>query len=217
MRNRWMLVSLLSAVATTTTAAAQSTSPRLGIFGGINQAHVDGDNLSDISNRSAGAFGLYVVKPLAPSWSFQLGGMYTMKGWRRVEPDTHDEAMVKLDYIEVPALLRFDFGAPASTGAFLFAGPGFGFRSGCELTASSGSSGASGSASCADVERLGGVKFKSFDVGAILGAGVRVPFGRQQLVLSAQYEHGLTNVNDDRNTKNRVFTFGAGIEVPFRR
>ena len=32
-----------------------------------------------------------------------------MKGWERDEPGTHDFAVVKLNYVEVPLLLSYDF------------------------------------------------------------------------------------------------------------
>jgi hypothetical protein len=62
------------------TALAQTTPIRVGLFAGLNEAKVDGSNLSDISNHSAGAFGGYVALPLSPEWRLSVGAGYSMKG-----------------------------------------------------------------------------------------------------------------------------------------
>lgn len=216
MRKRWLLVPLFVVPVIT---AAQAPSPRIGLFAGLNQAHVDGSSVSDISNRNGGAFGLYYGLPLgSPDWSLQTGLVSTAKGWRREEPGTRDVALVRMNYLELPVLLRGELAANQSMGGFVYGGAGLAFRSGsCSLSGTNHATGATLSASCADVERAGGLKFETFDVGAILGAGARVNLGRQRLVVTAQYEHGLRNVQTDHDIKNRVLTYGAGFEVPIGR
>jgi hypothetical protein len=121
MRRRWLVVPLLAVGPVI--VSAQSPSPRVGLFVGFNQAHVDGSSVSDISNRNAGAWGLYYAVPLAGSdWSFQTGGMLTSKGWRREEPGTHDVAVVRMNYVEVPLLLRAEIARNEAIGGYVIGG-----------------------------------------------------------------------------------------------
>lgn len=216
MRMHWMLLSLVAGGAAV--AAAQSTPARVGVFGGLNMAHVDGD-VSDISNHKGPNFGAYFAAPINDGWAFQVGAGISSRGWEREEPGTQDLNVVKLSYFEVPLLMRYDFAAESRVGGFIMGGAGLGFRSGCELSGTVHASGVTQTFSCDEVDRLsnGSVKFNSFDTGAILGGGLRIAAGREQLVLSAQYEHGLMTVQNDREIKSRAFTFGAGVEIPLHR
>jgi hypothetical protein len=209
----------LAVAAAAVAAGAQRPSARIGLFAGLNEARIDGSTVSDISNHSAGAFGAYVVTPIGGDWSVQTGVALSMKGWERDEPATRDLSVIKLTYLEVPLLLRYDIAARERAGAFLFAGPGFGFRTGCSIAATTHATGVTQSASCDDIERLsnGQVQFKSFDQGAIFGGGVRLGIGRELLVLNTQYELGMARVEHSNNAKNRTFTVGVGFEVPLHR
>jgi hypothetical protein len=145
-----------------------------------------------------------------------------MKGWRRVEPGTGDEATIKLNYFEVPLLMRVNLGpsaAPSLFGAFLKGGFGLGFRATCAVETKDASSNVTVSATCEEIESAsnGALKFKSFDVGAIIGGGVSRRVGRQYLVLSAQYELGLSKIQEGNDITNRTLTFGAALELPVRR
>ena len=126
---------------------------------------------------------------------------------------------MKLNYLEVPLLLRYDIAAPQRVGGFVLGGLGLGFRTGCSVSATTHSTGQTQTVTCSELERLsnGSVTFKSFDPGAIVGAGLRVAVGREQLVLTSQYEIGLTQVQSGIDAKNRALTFGFGLEVPIGR
>jgi hypothetical protein len=197
-------------------AAAQRSPVRLGLFAGVNEAKVDGSAVSDISNHTGGVFGGYVSFPLSPEWRFQAGAGYTMKGWERDEPGTHDFAVVKLNYIELPLLLGYDFNREERVGASLFGGAGLAFRTGCSVGVRPFVTGVMTTLGCADVQNLAGFKFQSFDAGAIAGGAVHLAVGRERLVASAQYELGLTKIYPDRDARNRAFTFSLGVEVPIR-
>lgn len=197
-------------------AVAQTSSARVGFFAGVNEAKVDGSAVSDISNHTGGAFGGYVALSLSPEWRFQVGAAYTMKGWERDEPGTHDFAVVKLDYIEVPLLLSYDFTPRERAGGFLFGGPGFSFRSGCSIGVRPFATGVTSTLACADIPASSAVSFKSFDVGAIAGGGLRLAVGRERIVASAQYELGLTQIYASKDAKNRAFTVSLGVEMPIR-
>lgn len=195
---------------------AQTPPAHVGLFAGVNEAKVDGSAVSDISNHTGGAFGGYLSVPLSPQWRFQVGAGYTMKGWERDEPGTHDLAVVKLNYVEVPVLVAYDFMPRERVGGFLFGGPGFSFRTGCSIGERPFATGVTTTLACADIPSSSGISFKSFDAGAIAGGGLRLAVGRERLVASAQYELGLTQIYTSKDAKNRAFTFALGVEVPLR-
>ena len=219
MRARWILVPVI--VCQGTIVVAQTPSLRVGLLAGMNQAHVSGLGVSDISNHTGGAFGAYVVAPFpnAAAWSFQTGAVLSMKGWERDEPGTRDLAVVKLTYLEIPVLLRYDIAARERAGGFVYGGAGLGFRTACSIGVTVHSTGRSQTASCSEIETAsnGAAAFESFDAGAIIGGGLRFGIGSTSLVLTAQYEHGLTQVQKSIDAKNRTLTFGAGIELPVHR
>ena len=52
---------------------------------------------------------------------------------------------------------------------------------------------------------------KSTDVGALLGAGLEFPVGRQAIIVGARYDFGLIGVGDVSSEKNRNLQFLAGV------
>jgi hypothetical protein len=134
-----------------------------------------------------------------------------MKGWERDEPGTGDLAVVKLNYVEIPVLLAYDFTPRERFGAILLGGPGLSFRTGCSIGAQpSGGTMATGDCTA----NVSGVTFKSFDLGAIAGGALRTSLGQTQIVAGAQYELGLTKVESSSDAKNRALTFSLGVELP---
>jgi hypothetical protein len=217
MRTQWFLLPLLAGG--TGIASAEAPSLRVGVTAGVNQAHINGSGASNISNLSGGMFGAYAVLPMEGDWSLQAGAQFSVKGWQYDEPGTRDLSVVKLNYVEIPLLLRYDFARTNRTGAFIYGGPGIGFRTGCALSATTHSTGVTQHATCAEVETMsnGSVKFNSLDAGAIGGLGARFGVGRAQLVVTAQYELGLRTVMVSDDSKNRALTLGAGFELPIHR
>jgi hypothetical protein len=211
---RARLVVALSMLASV--AAAQTTPLRVGVFAGVNEAKVDGSAVSDISNHTGGAFGGYISVPLSPEWRIRIGAGYTIKGWERDEPGTRDLAVVKLNYVEVPALVAYEIAPQDRIGGSLFGGAGLAFRTGCSIGVRPFATGVMTTLGCADVERLAGFKFQTFDAGAIAGGAAHLAVGRERLVASAQYELGLTKIYADHDAKNRAFTFSLGVELPIR-
>jgi hypothetical protein len=199
-----------------TNVFAQGREARVGLVAAMNQSRVEGQ-VSDVTNRSGRAFGVYSATPIKGAWSLQSGAIWTQKGWGREEPGTRDLAEVKLAYVEVPVLLRYDVAPRARVGGVLIAGPGFAFRTGCTLATTDASAGTTAEASCAEIDQLtnGAFSLSSFDVGAIGGAGVRVAAGRANVLATAQYELGLRNLESGRDSKNRAATIAIGLELPF--
>jgi len=192
--------------------SAQQPEHRAGVLAGMSRAHVSGASLANISSRTGAMFGAYYLAPLSYGWGVQLGAAFGMKGWERVEPRSNDRAAVNIDYVEAPVLARFDFDPADHTSFFAVAGPAVGFRARCGLTVTGGTS--TLSESCAEIDRAspGVANFRSFDLGAVLGTGLRFGQGGTRLAIMAQYEHGFTSIQPGTDIKNRVFSVGLAIE-----
>ena len=93
---------------------------KAGVTAGIASSQVDGDTYAGYNK--AGIFaGAYVTKRLAPEskWSASFEITYIQKGSRKIpHPDRGDfaEYTLRLNYAEVPVLLKYDFALADSTG-----------------------------------------------------------------------------------------------------
>ncbi len=216
---RFVAVCLFIGGASPLRAQASNQPWQIGVSGGVNLSQISGGGSSDISNRTAGSGGVYAVIPISDGWSLQTGALLSMKGWQRDEPGTHDLTVARLTYVELPLLLRYDAAINDKAGGFLYAGPGFGFRTGCSIAETTHSTGQTASLTCDAIASAssGTLTFKSFDPGAIGGVGLRFDVGRAAVVATAQYELGLSTISNALNAKNRTASFGLGIEVPIHR
>jgi hypothetical protein len=216
---RAVFVSLVAIAFATSTAAAQDESPVFGVFGGATQSRLVGWSSvgPGISNRNGATFGGYGLVPLNPSWTLQIGGSYSQKGWRRLLPGTLDTSVVKIDYFEVPVQGRFDLGITHPVGAFAAGGLSLGVRGQCSVSSLSASAGDTTTVSCGDVKRLSGgsIGYRVFDLGALFTGGLRVAMGHLRLLAFAQYGRGLLNVNTNASGQNQTLSFGGGLEWRF--
>jgi hypothetical protein len=212
MRSRLALALLCFSVSG---VGAQQPRARVGVFAGMNQSRIGG-SATEISNHSGAAVGGYVAVPFSGAWSFQTGATWSQKGWEH--SDSRDQNVIELDYVEVPALLRYDFASATGLGAFTYFGPAFGFRGACSYSAISHANGTSVRATCGEIEQQtnGTVHFNSFDVGGVAGLGARYAAGRVNVTAAAQYDYGFKKIGLADN-KNRAATFALGLEIPIAR
>jgi hypothetical protein len=167
--------------------------PTVGILAGVNLAKLSGGDIADASNRTGFVGGLFVTLHFAGGFAIEPEALYTMQGSKFKDTDF----TVKLDYISVPVLLRYDFKTPG-VHPYIFAGPTFSFKAKCQVTQDGDS------ADCSDDTEI---TPKSFDIGATGGAGVA--FGK--LSVSARYTAGFSKVADDFDAKNRTISVLAGL------
>lgn len=182
------------AIAGVQSASAQAPlvpHPTVGILAGVNLAKVSGSDVSGISNRTGFLGGLYVTFHIANGFGIEPEALYSMQG------ASGSDFTLKLDYVQVPVLLRYDFPTHAPVHPFLMVGPSFGIKASCKVT--NGSS----SGSCADAE----ISPKSFDMGGTAGAGVALG----KLSVGARYTMGFSKIEDSADFKNRVFSVLAGL------
>ena len=91
------------------------------------------------------------------------------------------ELELKLEYFEVPMMVKFDLGT-SDTKPYLMVGPTIGFNMSAKLKA-------------AELEVDIKEDIESVDFGVGFGAGVNVPMGNNSIFLEARYALGLTDID----------------------
>jgi hypothetical protein len=209
-------------------AAAQSA-PRttFGFLVGGTAAKVTDVDLSsaDVFNGTA---------TLTNRYGFQAGAFlnYVMKDRLSLQPELHyiqkgtvldidnlgdasGSLTLSLGYIEVPLLVRMDFGKRDAWRPFITVGPTVAYRAGCEAELKSG--GAKLALECESLEDEG-VTFDPFektDLGISAGVGVAGKLGGLPMLTQLRYGRGFTtivkNPQDNQSPKNSVFSLVLGI------
>ena len=198
------------------TAAAQSivlTPPRrVGITLGVNSWTIDGTDAQDAKRRTGIMAGVLLVAPVTPIFAIQPELLYTMKGAKF--NDAGVTGTLKMNYIEIPVLARFDVPSSGGVRPFFYVGPSVSFKVSCDVTAEF--QGQSESASCDD-PTLGEANVKSVDYGAIVGAGLAFDVSGRAFTLGARYDHSLAKISDNSDIKHRVISVVGTLEFPWGR
>jgi len=215
--------------------AAASDQARLGFFGGLNRGNMGGDmdrfgnelaaEFEEIGGtwavtkgaKTGPGFGAYYYWPRSPRLGFQFEAHYARRGvnfdleGRIEEFEIVGDLRLKLDYFELPLLLRI---APLHAGdqrLVFMAGPVIGFRTAANLAAEIRALGQTSSES----EDYGG-SFKSMILGAVVAVGVTGEIDRRtSFVLQARYHAGLMNAFDDPEFSSRSSDFGIYVGMEF--
>ncbi len=185
---------------------AAQMSPTFGVLGGITSSNVavSGDDATlNFKSRTGFAAGLSMQFPLGSMLAFEGDVLYAQKGVKITGGG--NTGTIKLAYIEVPLLLRYNL-SNGPTRPFILGGASVGFKAGCDVTLDTGDVSAS-----SDCKTVFDGEQKGTDFGATVGAGVA--FNR--LSIQARYTLGLTESVDDNNdsitNKNRAIFLLAGI------
>lgn len=158
-----------------------------GLKGGLNMANMTGDDVGDDNKALLGfAFGGFFTYSFSPSIAIQPEVLYSMKGVKYEEGN--ETLKYKLNYLEVPVLLKFSIATDGNMVPFLFAGPAFGFLMSAKAEFDDGTN-----TEETDIKD----DLKSMDIGITFGAGFGMAMGEGQLTLDARYTLGMTEINDD--------------------
>lgn len=168
---------VIVALATSTTAWAQVGG---GIKAGVNFARVSGAGDDDIGDRIGFTAGLFLTTNQGLV-ALQPEVIFSMQGTK------FDVETAKLDYVQVPVLLRIGTSAKSKASIYGMVGPSFGLLVQDDNWDD-------------PIERA--------DVGLVVAAGVT--FSR--LLAEARYTAGLTDFSKGSTAyKNRVFTLMGGF------
>jgi opacity protein-like surface antigen len=183
---------------------ANAQSPvSFGLKGGMNISNFSGSDF-EYDAKTGLMFGamLEFSVPALP-FGIESGVYYTQKG-AKVE-DSGVSGKVKLDYIEVPLMAKFQLGPPGPITPHFLIGPYIGFNMNAE-------------AEFDDGEVFGGVDIddltKSTEFGGVAAVGLDFSLGVTKLNAQARYSYGFTSVFEDDaddGEKNAVLSVALGI------
>lgn len=167
-----------------------SAHAQFGVRAGLNSSNFSDTNFSNKQGFHLGAYyrihlGVIDLEP---------GLQYSKKGYKGNEDISGIEVNERLNYIDIPVLVRFNLLETIN----IFAGPQ------ASVLASRKYELGSISSSSTDVIR-------GYDIGGVVGVGIKLPLG---LNVQASYDIGLTNLNYfNTDVKNRVFKVSLGVDI----
>ncbi len=188
---------------------ASYTPSRWGFRGGMTIAILKGENLDNLQNRYGFIGGLYYNKKLIGLLSLQTEIYYVQKGAKLEFQDLGETVSykTKLDYVEIPVLVKLDLAMVPLIRPHFFVGPAFGI-----LVQATSEYEFAGRVEETDVQEY----YKGSDVGLILGAGVSFNILGGDFMLDFSYNMGQSDINNNQeaNTSainNDVYLFTLGI------
>lgn len=189
MRQRFALGGMLIVALTSSTSAWAQVGG--GIKVGVNLATLSGFNDASTTQRVGITAGGFMTFGLAPLITFEPEVLFSMQGSKlhfgTSGTIVSSDATAKLDYVQVPLLLRIGNSGKAGASLYAVAGPTLGI-----------------------LVRDDGVadQLKSTDFGVVAGVGVTV----SRLLLEGRYTAGLTDFNKGGTVyKNRVLSLLVGL------
>lgn len=163
---------------------------QFGARTGLNSSNFSDTNFSNKQGFHLGAYykihlGVIDIEP---------GLQYSKKGYEGTEDASGIEVNERLNYIDVPVLVRFNVLEVVN----IFGGPQ------ASVLASRNYELGNITSSSTDVIR-------GYDIGAVVGVGINLPLGFN---VQASYDLGLTNLNYfNTDVKNRVFKVSIGVDI----
>lgn len=215
-RHVWILLTsvmaMTAAVATSASAQNIETGAKVGIaVTGVPNAgqvvdQVVGKDSAETSSRVGLIAGGYVRFPINDRLSFQPEVLFTMKGVQLSEKANGGTVNVRLNYLDVPLLIRYRIPINSDYTGFVVAGPSFGIK-----LSSSAKLDAPGGTVDEDIDPA----LKSLDLGLAFGGGIT--FSRY--TVEARFTPGLTDIAStlkphDDSLRNRTFSVMVGMKLP---
>jgi hypothetical protein len=173
-----------------------------GVLVGVNLANLTVDTGGpsvNFDSRKGLVAGVFAVLPLASRLAIEPGVFYSSQGAKvNGEAFGGNLGTIKLNYVQVPVLVRAGVPLAPAVSLRLFGGPSFGFRESAKVRAEGTDT---------DIKE----DVESFDAGLVFGAGLDVA----HFLVDARYTFGLKNAAKDpaegESVKNRVFSIMAGF------
>ena len=172
-----------------------------GVLVGVNFANLTVDTGGpsvNFDSRKGLVAGVFAVLPVAPRLAIEPGVFYSSQGAKINGEAFGTSGTIKLNYVQVPVLVRAGVPLAPAVSLRLFGGPSFGFRQSAKVRAEGTDE---------DIKE----DVESFDAGIVFGAGLDV----SHFLIDARYTTGLKNAAKDpqegESVKNRVFSIMAGF------
>lgn len=180
-------------------AAAPLHAQRFGIIAGGTFSNLRSSDDLDFKRRTGTIFGGSVQLPLGSVITLQPEFLFLNKGTKFRERGSAGTSNVRLDYLELPVLLRYDF-SRETIGPHVYAGPSVGFNVGCKLEDKGNS--LLPTTDCTDDD----FRPKRLDYGVTIGTGVDFNLGGLAATGGLRYGIGLADIRNDNSDefKSRV-------------
>ncbi len=194
-----ILAGLVVALTSTLAVNAQDSSDaEFGVKGGVNFSNLYTEDVDDNNVLTSFNAGFYAKLPLAAGLSIQPELLYSRKGAELVYDNAFVEgtAKFKLNYIEVPVLLRLNL----TDNINIHAGPYFAYLIDAQVKNET----ESGTFDFED--NYNNDDFNKFDYG--LSAGVGLDF--ESLGIGLRYNYGLQTVGKERTFAGATYTVPDG-------
>lgn len=203
-----MAIVLLFVILMLNTASAQTT-VAIGGKVGYSGSQFSGDDVGSLDIRNTVAGGLFVnIAPIS-FLSFQPELLFRQKGAVNNRSALNIREEYKLNYFEVPLLLKLRIPIAKVFYPNIFGGPYYAFNTSASYRAVQTDSGVA-------MDR--DVNVKRSDYGGIVGAGLDVELKFLMLSLDVRYGMGGTKIDDSDDAldlKNRDLTVMAGVGFLF--
>lgn len=204
-------------------AGSSAAGPIVGAKLGLNIANWHGDDVASNDQRFGFSGGAYAILPVTEAFAFQAELLYTMKGTSKDEFGV--ETVAKLNYVEIPLLMRFDIPAGGALRPYMLLGPSIAFEVTSKIKENSLE--VNSEDVCLDT--------KSPDTGIVfgVGAGFSPPGLQADMMVEIRYVLGLRRINDSPeycdkcdpekydcylggpfDIKNKVITIALGMTIP---
>lgn len=197
------LAPIAGAVALLSAALPAAHAQRFGITAGATYSSLRSSEDLDFENRTGTTFGAVLQVPLGSKFVLQPEALFLNKGSKfNVRTGTQTrQSSVRLDYFEVPVLLRYDF-SRGLLAPHVYAGPSVGFNVGCKVEFADVGTVPNSSSDC-DRDNF---KPSSFDYGLTVGAGADLNLGGFAVTGGLRYGVGLADIRNDNSDafKSRV-------------
>jgi len=168
-----------------------------GVIIGMTLTTINGDVDGTTKIRNGAAAGLFFAYSLLPAFDIQPEILYCQKG-----TNVNENGYIKLNYITLPVLLKYESPARGPVSPTFFAGPELGLLLSAKINKG-------------DAEMDYGYYLKTFDWGFSFGAGIDIKLVSLKLMLDARYTFGLTNMVHDPGSgdslKNSAFMLTAAL------
>ena len=195
---------------------SSATGIKGGLKIGASMAKLHGDDVDDLTDflgedqksRIGLCAGGFITFNITGMFAVQPEVLYVKKGSKYEEEILGEtfKLWIKLDYLEIPVLVKIMAPSPGGVNPYLFAGPVFALKLSSKMKAEY-----AGDSEEVDIEDI-----KSTDFGLVIGAGVDFGFGASgmgKMTLDVRYSLGLSSISDFEgdDVKNGVFSLMVGF------
>jgi hypothetical protein len=193
-----------------TPAAGQGEHSDLGFQLGYSRARFGADQSGLGESRSGSLFGVFLGTPVAGPLSAQAEIFLAKKGGglSTVVENIPIEVSVQLVYIEFPLLARFAIPLGGRLHPNLFGGGSVALNIGCDIQAE-----VPGLLAQQACDEAGDVAVNTFDVGAVIGAGLEYDWRHSSVRLEIRQTIGVREVSAGDPAKNRAWAILFGITL----